>query len=173
MKKLIIVLISTAIIFLFAFKHEYVSNEVSNKENNFISYKNLDNVISDYLKKDYTNKSSFNPNKIFLSYDIIGTEIKDNSLLAYITYSLAGYEVKKNIAKKISNENFNGVISVSKDNNKFIVTNLKSIPHNQDIKNVFPKKYIFKAKINPKLKHSELIKEKVHAWRNKNKITFE
>lgn len=170
MKKLIIVLVSTAIIFLFAFEHENVSNEVSNKGEDFISYKNLDNVISNYLKKDYKNKSFSNPNQIFLSYDIIGTELKNNALITYITYSLAGYEVNKNIAKNISNEHFNGVISISKDNKKFTVTNLKSIPNNEDIENIFPKEYIFKTKINPKLKNREIIKEMVHAWQKKNKI---
>lgn len=173
MKKLIIVLVSTAIIFLFAFEHEYIPNESSNKEVNFISYKRLDNVISNYLKNDYKDNRFSNANKIFLSYDIVGKEVKNNILLAYITYSLSGYKVDRNIAKNMSNEDFNGVISISKNDKDFIVTDFKSISHNQDIKTIFPKEYILKTKINPNLKHREIIKEKLHAWQSINNITIE
>lgn len=173
MKKLIIVLVSTAIIFLFAFEHEYIPNESPNKGVNFISYKRLDNVISNYLKKDYKNRNFPNSNQIFLSYDIVGKEVKNDILLAYITYSLSGYKVDKNIAKNMSNEDFNGVISISKSDKDFIVTDFKSISNNQDIKTIFPKEYILKTKINPNLKHREIIKEKLHAWQSINKITLE
>ncbi|MGG7096645.1 hypothetical protein [Clostridium sardiniense] len=173
MKKLIIVLVSTAIIFLFAFEHEYIPNESPNKGVNFISYKRLDNVISNYLKKDYKNRNFPNSNQIFLSYDIVGKEVKNDILLAYITYSLSGYKVDRNIAQNISNEDFNGVISISKSDKDFIVTDFKSISHNQDIKTIFPKKYILKTKINPNLKHREIIKEKLHMWQSINKVTIE
>lgn len=173
LKKLIIVLVSTAIIFLFAFEHEYIPNKSSNKEVNFISYKKLDNVISNYLKNDYKDKRLSNANKIFLSYDIVGKEVKNNILLAYITCSLSGYKVHRNIAQSISNEDFNGVISISKNDKDFIVTDFKSISHNQDIKTIFPKEYILKTKINPNLKHREVIKEKIHEWQSINKVTIE
>jgi len=173
LKKLIIILVSTAIIFLFAFEQEYIPNESLNKEENFISYKRLDNVISNYLKKDYKDKHFSNSNQIFLSYDIVGKEVKNNVLLAYITYSLSGYKVDKTTAKNTSNEDFNGVISISKNDKDFIVTDFKYISHNKDIKTIFPEEYILKTKIRPNLKHREILKEKLHAWQSINKITIE
>lgn len=143
MRKFIMVL---SLVLVFSFTG-CSSDNAPKEERNFIttddliSTKDLNKLISDYLK-EYIGSIAGDNAIVFESHKIIGTEVDDDTILAYITSTVDSYKVKNNKAYSSTGGDFTGIIYLQKDNEQYKVIKSDFPAESSAAKGLFPKKLL-------------------------------
>lgn len=109
--------------------------------NDLISTKDLNNLISDYLK-EYVGSIAGDNAKVFESHKIIGTEVDDDTILAYITSFVNSYKIKNNKAYSSTGGDFTGIVYLQKDNEEYKVIKSDFPAESNACKALFPRKLL-------------------------------
>lgn len=109
--------------------------------NDLISTKDLNNLISDYLK-EYVGSIAGDNAKVFESHKIIGTEVDDDTILAYITSAVASYKVKNNKAYSSTGGEFTGIVYIQKYNEQYKIIKSDFPAESNACKELFPRKLL-------------------------------
>lgn len=143
MKKFIMVL---SLVLVFSFTGCSIDNSPIEERNfittdDLISTKDLNKLISDYLK-EYVGSIAGDNAKVFESHKIIGTEVDDDTILAYITSAVDSYKVKNNKAYSSTGGDFTGIVYLQKDNEQYKVVKSDFPAESSACKALFPRKLL-------------------------------
>ncbi|MEG2109322.1 MAG: hypothetical protein RRY19_06015 [Clostridium sp.] len=111
--------------------------------NDSISFEKLNSLISKYLETSIGLSLTSN-SKVFESHNLIGTELKHNTIYAYIQSFVQEYKVDNNKAYSSSGGDFTGIVYLNKDSGEYKVVSHDFPTESSDSKNLFPKELLKK-----------------------------